>query len=466
MRFRSAFTCVIVCAACASAPRPTYSTTFSDRRIRIDSYAKAFRAAEPGLAQSLAYDTRLFARIAAKPSPADVADHQALAFGAGEWLSRSYADPFMFTDREASLDHARESFDHVAADAALQAEWAGARASGDTRRDPLLAALRIEQLAFRRLLDAEDARLERERSSAKGAAALVRAMSLGWPIAPDAAALHEIESSLAFRFGNVEEMLAPNSLSAAEREDLRDALAQLAPRVAPMPRAAAAMVKLRTAIDAMWVTPFPNEDETELDKELALYVGAPVAFDALDGAFESAERAFAQQVDAGTSVLDDAARARVSARALEIFARAPDCKPRVPIRTSLDLAPPDERAWSCTLVHALDDAHTDEQEIAADLAFLEAIVVARWAVATHGPVRSPDAAMTRAPLRAGFALSRVDAARVMTFAEARPWRAISAGVAASILTKYGAGRARARAQKWRTLGDAPMDLVDDALGAH
>jgi hypothetical protein len=449
-------------AACASTPHATYTTTFTDRAIRIGTYARAFRAAEPGLAEQLSFDTRIFARNVAKPTQAELADRAALGFGAGAWVSRAFADPFMFTDREAALERARESFDQVAADAALEAEWSGERASGG-HVDPLLVQLRAEQHAFRRLLDAEGARLERERSSSKGAADLLRAIILGWPLVSESSAMHDLESTLAWRFANVEETLTPNSLSAAEREDLRDVLAELAPRVAHMPRAAAAMVKLRTTLDAMWVTPYPNEDESALDKDLSLYVGSPVGFDALDDAFESAARSFAVQVEAGFSVLDPAARARVSARALEIFARAPECKPRAPVRTSLDLGPPDERAWSCSLVHAFDDARGDEGELAADLAFESAIVVARWAVSTHGPVRAPDAAKKRAPLDARLSLKPEDEARLMRFAEARPWRAIAAGVAAHVLVEDGNAHARSRARKWRGIGDAPMDLIDEML---
>lgn len=449
------------CVACAGGPRPTYTTTFTDRAIRVESYAKAFRSAEPGLISGLAFDTRIFARTIPKPTAAQLSDRGTLGFGAGAWVSRGFADPFMFTDREAALERERESFERVAADAALQAEWAGSRITESHTPEPLLVQLRLEQFSMRRMLDAEDARLERERTLPKGAADLLRAMVLGWPVSPHPGAMHDLESALAWRFSNVEESLAPNTLSAAERDDLRDVLTELAPRVAPMPRAAAAMVKLRTTLDAMWVTPFPNEDEHELDKELTLYVGSPVSFDALDGAFESAQRAFAGQVDAGLSVLDAAGRARVAARAMEIFFRAPACAPRVPVHSVLDMGPPDERTWSCALVHALDDSKTDEDEIAADLAFNDAITVARWAVATHGPVRSTDAAMARAPMRSSISAS--ERTRMMRLAQARPWRAIAVGVAASILTKTGAGRARVRSHKWRGIGDAPMDLVDEAL---
>ena len=125
------------------------------------------------------------------------------------------------------------------------------------------------------------------------------------------------------------------------------------------------------------------------------------------------------------------------------------------------MAPPEERAWSCALLHAFDDAKTDEAEIAADLAFADAIAIARWAVSTHGPVRSPDSALARAPLRES--LSPADRARLMRFAQAHPWRAIAAGVAASILTKNGAAHAHERAQKWRGIGDAPMDLIAEAI---
>jgi len=140
---------------------------------------------------------------------------------------------------------------------------------------------------------------------------------------------------------------------------------------------------------------------------------------------------------------------------------SPPCTPRVPVHTPLDLAPPEERAWSCALLHAFDDVKTDEAEIAADLAWHDALVVARWAVSTHGPLRSVEAARARAELRLGF--STAESSRLMLLARARPMRAIAAGVAASILVKDGASHARVRAHRWRGIGDAPMDLIAPML---
>ena len=108
------------------------------------------------------------------------------------------------------------------------------------------------------------------------------------------------------------------------------------------------------------------------------------------------------QVDAGLlGARRDRARAR-SMRAKEILLNAPPCAPRVPVRGPLDMAPPDERAWACSLLHALDDAPTDLDELAADLALRDAIVVARSAVSTHGPIRAPEAALRRAQLTASI----------------------------------------------------------------
>jgi hypothetical protein len=128
------------------------------------------------------------------------------------------------------------------------------------------------------------------------------------------------------------------------------------------------------------------------------------------------------------------------------------------------MAPPDERVWACSLVHALDDARTDEAEIATDLAWHDAIVVARWAVSTHGPIRAESAARARAQLL--LPLSPVESGRLMELARARPMRALAAGVAAVVLMKDGAAHARTRAHRWRGIGDAPMDLIDETLGGR
>jgi hypothetical protein len=462
MRGLSSFV-LIVAMGCTEGVHPTYTATFSDRAIRIESYARAFRNAEPSLVAGLESETRLLARITPRPTPGQLSEDK-LPWGAGTWLSRGVVDPFMFTDREAMLAREQDGFERVAltADAALQAEVLGARAEGKRApEEPLLKQVKLEQAAFRRLLDAEIARLEKERMLPRGAADLVRTLSLAWPLSPKPGELHDLESMLDFRFTNLEESLAPNTLSAAEREDLRVALAELAPKVAGMPHAAKQMVKLRTALDGMWVTPYALEDERDMDRDLTAYVGSPLAFDALDASLESAGRAFEVQVTAGLSVLDGATAAAVRAQAKALLFGAPRCLPRVPVSSPLDLAPPEERTWSCALLHAFDDAKTDTDELAVDLAWHDAIVVARWAVSTHGPVRAIDAAERRAQLL--LALSREERDRLMLLARARPMNAIAAGVAATVVMKHGAARARARAHRWRGIGDAPMDLIDEQM---
>jgi hypothetical protein len=466
MRTCWGFLLVCMCASsCSPSARPTYSATFTDRAIRIESYAKSFRNAEAPLISGLQFETRTLARIVPKPTPAQISQSGGdLAFGAGVWLSRSEVDPFMFADRQTALEHEREAFERVAlpADAALQAEILGARAAGmPTHQEPLLAQLKLEQTAFRRLLDAEDARLERERTLPRGAADLVRALVLAWPLNPQPGAMHDLESMLAWRFSNIEESLGPNTLSEAERDDVRDVLTELAPRVAPLPKAAAAMVKLRAALDAMWVTPFAIEDEHAMDKDVSVYVGSPLAVDSLDAAFESAARLFEGQGVAGLSVLDLATQAKVKARAKDILLRSAERMPRVPVRTPLDMAPPTERAWSCSLLHALDDARTDIDELAADLAWHDGVVVARWAISTHGPVRAVEAAQRRAQLALSF--TPAETSTLMKGARARPLRAIAVGIAASIVTREGAAHARTRTHHWRGIGDAPMDLIDEML---
>jgi hypothetical protein len=447
-------------AGCAGRPHPTYSATFTDRSIRIESYVKSFRAAEPSLVQSLSGETRLCARIFPKPTSAELAASGALAYGGGNWLARGFVDPFLFSDREAALGRSRQALDGVALPPALRAELLDPR--GGTTDVPELRRVRLEQEAFRRLLDAEDARLERERTLPKGAADLFRAVVLGWPLSPRAGTMHDLESMLAWRLQNVEQALTPGSLSEAERDDLRGVLAELAPRVAPLRHTAAAMAKLRTTLDAMWVTPYATEDEATMDHDLEVYVGSPLSFDALDGAFAAAARALGVQLDAGFSVLDERAAARVRARARSMLLAPPPCEARVPVRTPLDMAPPAERAWACSLIHALDDVRTDEDELAADLAWHDAIVVARWSVSTHGPVRAPDAALRLASLRAGE--SSADRARLFLLARARPMRAIAPGIAAVILAKSGVTHTRARARAWRAIGDAPMDMIAPLLG--
>ncbi len=442
----AAFALLVV--GCGGPPHATYSATFTDRSIRIGSYVKSFRAAEPSLIERLTGETRLFARAHPKPASSDG------ALG-GIWLARGYVDPFSFTEREAALGEARDALDRLALPPSLVAELASPGVHADL--PPELRALRVEQEALRRLIDAELDRLERERTLPKGAADLLRTIRLAWPASLRPGALHDLDSMVAWRLENLRQSLAPGTLSEAERDDAADALGGLAPLVAPLPHAAAETAKLGAALDTLWAAPYATEDEATMDRELELHVGAPMSFDALDGAFAAAVRAFNLPVDAGLSVLGEDARVRVRARAKTILLHAPECGARVPIRTVLDLAPPDERAWSCALLHATDDARSDEDELAVNLAWRDAVVVARWAVSTHGPVRAKEAAFRLASLEGDE--TPADAARLMRMAIARPMRAIAAGVAATLLTAHGGGHIRSRARKWRAIGDAPMDLI-------
>jgi len=286
---------IVLASACNPAARPTYSATFTDRAIRIESYANSFRSAEPALINELSTEARMLVRITPRPTNAQMTDKGALSFGAGAWMNHELRDPFDFADRQTELESVRTQFEQVAipADRTLNAELLRAHVTHAILPvDPLLAQITLEQAAFRRLLDAEDARLERERTLPQGAADLLRALALGWPLSPKPGALHDLESNLAFRFSNIQEALAPNTLSEAERDDVREVLAELAPRVAALPKAAVEMVKLRTTLDAMWVTPYAVEDEATMNTSVSLFVGAPVSFDALDDAFEVAARSF------------------------------------------------------------------------------------------------------------------------------------------------------------------------------
>src|SRR6185312_8721958 len=186
----------LLLVACGGPPRPTYSVTFDDRSIRIDSYVKAFRAAEPAMIERLEGETRLFARVHPKPASTD----DALA---GPWIGRGYVDPFSFTEREAALDSSREELERLAIPPALEAELVAAH---DAR--PELRALRVEQETLRRLLASESDRLERERTLPGRPADLLRTVRLAWPMSARSGDLHDVESLVTWRLENLRQSLA------------------------------------------------------------------------------------------------------------------------------------------------------------------------------------------------------------------------------------------------------------------
>ncbi len=459
-----------VCFAPACAARrslPTHTATISAEALRLGRTMRAFRNAEPIFLEQLGWDARLLERTTAKPTPAELASAEVgghLSSARRGWVRRKFEDPFLFTDRQVSLHRVRDVVDSVELleDSALRRDVLAG--GGLLSKDPEIASLTLDQHLLWRMLQEESTRLERERDLPRGAAALVRACVVEWPLDATPADRAAMDATLAWRLGQVSDSLAPNALSEAEREDLQEALASLHVLVrdrGDMPKASAAMGHLEERLVAMWAAPYSLDDEEAVEASLRKFLGLTIPFDRLDDALARADAALRGQVQAGLSVLGARYQVRVRRRARAILLGASPCRPRAPLETTRDMAPPPERAWACSLVRALDLAHSDEQELAALLALHDGVVVARWSVSLHGAVREPSAALRRA--HTILSLTRPQQHLLLAMAGARPERAIAAGLAARVVLRDGPANARARVRAWRIFGEAPYDAVEAAL---
>ena len=434
----------------------------SDRQVRIAGYARAFRTAEPEILSSMMDDdSRLLLRMAPKPSLEQVRGANGEEWMPNErrlWWGRKYVDPFMFTDREQTLQGASSQLDSIELpeDVAIQRELLDAH--GALANDADIRDLGIDQHLLHRLIASERLRVERERDLPHAASDLVLAVLDALPLQPNAEDTAAMDVSIAWRMDMVRGSLAANLLSEADRTDLLTNLARLRSRVTKLPKAVAAIDKLVGTLGNMLVAPFPIDDEDVVEHDLAGFVGSGFPLDALGPAFEETRTRLKAQVSAAFGVLSPPMEARVRQKALAILLAPVPCGTTMPVQTARDLAPPLERAWSCALVKATDAAADDLDEIAAVLALHDATVVASWAVARHGPTRA-------AKLREETLLRLTPAQmnELVVQAEARPLRAMAAGLAASILVSEGGADVKRRAHAWRVFGEAPLDVVGTVL---
>ncbi|CAN5395537.1 hypothetical protein BH09MYX1_BH09MYX1_25020 [soil metagenome] len=451
-----------VVAGCTHTAPPTHRTVVDSRLIRIATYARAFRNSEPEiLLQLTEHDSHMLTRIAPKPSRAQyrIADEGSAYLEGRHWFGRDFQDPFLFTDREGDLDGASESLESTELDADLGMRRELLAARGTFDEDPLVKNLAIDQHLLRRLIASERARLERERELPRGASDLLLATADSIPVDPAADDWKAIDATVAWRLDQIKASLRPNELSEADRVDLLESIALIKSFGKKLPRALVLADRLVTALEGLLVAPYPVDEGDGLEHEKAAFIGEIGPIDQLEPAFEGSRVVLRAQLDTAFSVLDPEAVLRVKERAIGLLLRAPPCGPSLPAVTARSLAPPRERAWSCALVKATENANGDIADLAALLALHDASIVASWALATHRDTgsRDPEVAMSR--YRTILTLTNTEKRTLSLSAQARPLRAVSAGYAAVLLTQSGGVDVKTRATRWRAFGDAPLDAI-------
>ncbi len=436
------------------------------RLIRIATYARAFRNAEPSILQQLTeHDSRLLTRMAPKPSPAQyrVPDQGYMYLEGKNWYGREFEDPFLLTDREGGIDDASESLESTELDADLGMRRELLAARGALDEDPLVKNLALDQHLLRRLIASERARLDRERELPRGASDLFLATADAIPVDPSAEDWQKIDGTIGWRVDQVRVSLKPNELSEADRVDLLDAIAVLKSYAKKLPRTMVLADKLVVALEGLLVAPYPLDEEDVLEHEKAAFLGEIPPLDQLEPAFERARVVLRGQLEAAFSVLGPEDVLKVKERALALLFRAPACGPSLPAVTARALAPPRERAWACSLVKATENGSSDLGDLAALVALHDATAVGSWALATHSATgsRDPQLAITR--FRTAISLTNPEKKTLSQVAQARPLRAIAAGWAAVLLTQAGGAEIKTRAARWRAFGDAPYDVIKQQL---
>ncbi len=446
--------------ACSHSAAPTHQAVVDARLIRIATYARSFRNAEPSILLAMTeHDSHLLTRMAPKPSPAQyrIVDEGYMYLEGKHWYGREFQDPFLFSDREADLDAAAESLESTELDADLGMRRELLAARGTLDEDPLVKNLALDQHLLRRLIASERARLDLERELPRAASDLLLATADSIPVDPSTEDWSKIDTTIGWRLDQIRVSLHPNELSEADRADLLESIGVIKSYGKKIPRAQVLADKLVTALEGLLVAPFPLDEEDTLEHEKAAFLGEIPPLDQLEPAFETARAVLRAQIDTAFSVLAPDDVLRVKERALGLLLRAPACGPSLPAVTARSLAPPRERAWSCALVKATENASSDLGDLAALLALHDATVIASWALATHTQVRDPQIVTAR--IRPILSLTNAEKRTLSTSAQARPLRAISAGYAAVILTAQGGADVKTRATKWRAFGEAPLDVI-------
>ena len=420
-----------VLCACAGRPRDPPPRAAPDIDAWLLSYAGAFRRAEPVILGMLA---RTDARLA-------------MRFSRRTGAAGRFTDPFLF-------DMRRRGYEDVLGEAqrcAIPKDLLPAAGP--------LAEHRIEQELLFRLIDEEEARNDEERKLPASSADLLRALAASWPSLQSAKERGVTDSLVAWRLDQVRAALAPNALSSMERDDVLDALGDLAQSVerAPASRTESAIVRLRDDVVALQVAPLGLRSWDDVARPLRVHVGVVSSEAKLRAAFGSARAKLAAQVDVAFGVLGPEAAEDVRRMAGTKMARMPEC-PIVPSLSGVrTLAPPPERAWACAAVFAAREGESELSELVSLVVLHDLVSIGAWAVDLHGDARDPAVTRDASPLASRMPAAAM--ARALREAATHPVGPIAGAAAVVLLLAEGPARVRQRADAWAEFGEAPLDVV-------
>jgi hypothetical protein len=358
-------------------------------------------------------------------------------------------DVFSFDARGRALDAA----------SAIVAKW---KVPPDDADPSSVAQPGLELELLRRFIASEKLRLAGERALPRSASTLLAATAATWrPL--EVKDVSDRDDWLSKRLGDVTASLAPQSLTALEREELEDAIDPLERIVGDaLPKSRAALVDLRIAVQRLDPAAKNADRWAEVAARLAADTGSKLSPETLLAFLGAEAKAIREEVGRLVGV---EANEAVGARAGEWLAAPPEsCHAATPGSRMRALEPPPERAFACSLRARVIAAKTSADEIEVLVAMHDAVLAATWAlVFARG---GSDETLALAAPKPLTPMSPTVEGRLRRFAAVHPVEAVSRALSIEWLMRNGLGEAALRAEAWTTFGDAPLDVIEHELQPH
>ena len=334
-------------------------------------------------------------------------------------------------------------------------EAASQRARGWTY--PLAKDGELERRLLVRLIDEEKARVGEEKSLPRSASELVRGVVACWVPPANQEAGAERDKWLARRLSDVQASLKDGALTKFEANELDDSLDALERLTTGYGESSVAMARLRVALDQVKPASVPAHDGEAVQRGVRTHLG--LATDtAMFTRLERAEKELRKVLSASNAGRSEADMRGIEAEALKnvlVEGRCQGNGSRLRSRT-----PPPERAFVCGSLRRMADAASAPTRTAALMALHTELVVALWTSPIHFGQDNPYRAANK--LRPLMPIPPEREVRLLRVAAVRPVAALAVGWAAVLLTEAGPDAAAARANRWLSFGDAPLDIVEGA----
>ncbi len=322
---------------------------------------------------------------------------------------------------------------------------------------PLAKDGELERRLLVRLVDEEKARVTEEKALPRSASELVRGIVACWAAPESPQAAKERDRWLTGRLDDVRATLKDGALTKFEGNELDDSLDTLEHLAAGYTSSAAAIARLRVALDQVKPAADPTHDGDAVQRAVQVHLGL-TADAAMFARMEQAEKTLRASLTAAAAGRDEAETRTIEAEALDRVLVEGSCQGEGSrVRSRL---PPPERAFVCGTLRTLRDAGSARARAAALLALHTELVVALWTSPIHFGQDAPYRAANK--LRPLMPIAPEREVRLLRVAAVRPVAALAAGWAAVLLTRDGAEQAQTHAARWLAFGDAPLDIVERA----